>query len=80
MSNIYLCSQSDNTGWDTTDSFVCYATNEEEARNMLPNEYSKWSDHWSTWASSPDKVQVDLLGTTDEPEESGVILASFNAG
>jgi hypothetical protein len=35
--NIYLVSQSENTHYDAYDSFVCYAENEEQARNMPPD-------------------------------------------
>ena len=76
--NIYKVSQQDNTGYDTYDSFVCYATNEEAARNMLPsNNYCNWGEEW---ANNPSEVTVTQLGITDQEVEVGVIVASFNAG
>lgn len=90
--NIYLVSQNDNNGWDTFDSFVCYASNEEEARRMLPdtgvllkpNEYwdkdGKHDNKYSTWALNLNSVNVKLLGSNVDITESKVILASFNAG
>lgn len=90
--NIYLVSQNDNDGWDTFDSFVCYAPNEEVAKKMLPNvgvllkpnEYwnkdGKHDNKYSTWAMNINSITVKLLGSNAEITESGVILASFNAG
>lgn len=93
--NIYLVSQGENTGYDTYDSFVCYANSEDEARVMSPSSYYFWkNDSWnfgyydgtsdvvsylSSWCH-PNFVDVELIGTTNEDVEVGVILASFNAG
>ena len=87
--NIYKCSQTDNGNYDTYDSFVCYAKDETEARNMLPDD--KYAD-WYTppkpkqaygrgeWAISPDSVKVEFIGLAPQQTEAKVILASFNAG
>ena len=43
---IYLVSQDENDSYDTFDSFICYANNEDEARTMSPREehFCKWDD------------------------------------
>lgn len=92
--NIYLVGQDENIGYDTYDSFVCYAESEDEARVMSPSEHYIWKhDTWNfqyfdgSYESSrfnawchPNYVEVELIGVTNEDVESGVILASFNAG
>ena len=76
--NIYLVEQAENRGYDTYDSFVCYAEDEQQASEMTP--YGSWEEaqHW--WCSSPDLALVTLLGLAEDYNEAGVILASFNAG
>lgn len=92
--NIYLCQQSTNHGYDTYDSFVCYANDEDEAKHLYPNHNVKWTDE--TWKYEysdgsqyyysnncwcmPEDVGVTLIGTTEDYVQVGVILASFNAG
>lgn len=82
--NLYLLSQSDNTGYDTYDSCVIAAKNEAEARKMHPDgstPVEKWAeDIWDEWAKQPDQVEVKLIGKAVKGTEVGVILASFNAG
>lgn len=76
--NIYKVSQTENTGYDTFDSFICYAATTHQASHMLPeNEYTKWG---SEWCKSADQVTVELLGNNKLVTEASVILASFNAG
>lgn len=78
--NLYLLSQTECTGYDTYDACVVCAASEEEARKIHPSEYSGWNSNCSTWASSPDKVSVFLLGRASPDLEPGLILSSFNAG
>lgn len=33
---LYKVTQTDNDDWDTYDSFICYANNEDEAKNLHP--------------------------------------------
>lgn len=92
--NIYLVSQDESCGYDTYDSFVCYAESEDEARVMSPSEHYIWKyDTWNfkyfdgsyepsrfnAWCH-PKYVEVKLLGNTNEDVGVSVILASFNAG
>lgn len=78
--NLYLISQSENTDYDTYDSAIVAASTETVARSTHPSPCG-WEDRGRTWASSPDKVSVELIGTTDKGYGDGdLVLASFNAG
>jgi hypothetical protein len=77
--NLYLISQTENNTWDTFDSAVVCAPDEETARNIIPGG-GKWGAIWSSWASCPEKVTVKHLGKADQEIKSGVVCASFNAG
>lgn len=82
--NIYLISQSKNTGYDTFDSAVVAAPDALEASTIHPSGSKReglWSSHWSmTWVSRPIDVNVKCLGMANPGTEAGVICASFNAG
>lgn len=90
--NIYLISQTEATGYDTYDSFVTLAETEQEARETYPGNFNiHWKDgawqlendqDWesSSWASSPEKVSVTLLGTAVKDRPAGIECSSFNAG
>ena len=77
--NIYLLEQDEVAGWDTYDSAVVTAENEEAARCQHPNGFSVNDWESMTWARDPKNVKVTLLGTSNGTEER-VICASFNAG
>ena len=78
--NLYLITQSENNDYDTYDSVIVAASTEDVARNTHPSA-GGWEHSAHTWASSPDKVSVELIGTTDKEYGDGeLILASFNAG
>lgn len=91
---LWLISQEENTGYDTYDSAVVAADNEAGARLIHPDGHEWRNGDWCiqradgtwfeeychTWASSPDQVQVQLIGEAVEGTNSGVICASFNAG
>lgn len=87
--NIYLLTQNDAKGWNTYDSCVVVAANEQEARNIHPYSHSVFchpnidlwcADSHRTWASSPDLVTVIRIGIASEDQVAGVVCASFNAG
>lgn len=75
--NIYLVSQNVNTGYDTYDSFVCVAENEDDARTIHPSRFathikdSKWMGTYSGGAkigeeyslSNGDWVSVETAKT-----------------
>jgi len=85
--NIYLLTQKISSGWDTYDSAVVIAENEEQAKYIHPSG----ADHewWVTtddainfslmeWAL-PQDVKVELRGTITTDEKPGVVCASFNS-
>jgi len=73
---LYLISQKENNNWDTYDSFVVAAENEEAARTIIPLSPSKYGD----WAFTLAAVEVKEIGTATDGTEAGTILGSFNAG
>lgn len=84
---LYKISQEANNNYDTYDSAVVAAENEEEARFTDPND-NKWNGkgwgadgklQFSDW-TKPDNVKVELIGEAIEGTKAGVICASFNAG
>ena len=87
---LYLISQSKNNGYDTYDSAVVAASNEDEARYIHPGsdimEKDKWWEDMSPFASwaHPDDVTVEKIGivTSDIAHtiKKGVVCGSFNAG
>jgi hypothetical protein len=86
--NLYKISQDANYNYDTFDSAVVCAENEEIARNMnpasLPNEDQSNLMDWHNrpgyhWCERPDLVKVELIGSAAPELPQGVICASFNA-
>ena len=77
--NIYRITQDENRGYDTHDSAIVVAESEVEAKKITPDGDSFRSDY-STWASQPENVTVELVGTTDMFPTGTVLCASFNAG
>ncbi len=78
---LFLLSQEDRTGWDTYDSCVVCAENEEDAKNIMPNgEAFRPSGRFGNWAFSLDGVKCEEIGETIKDIGRGVICASFNAG
>jgi hypothetical protein len=87
--NLYKISQDANSDYDTFDSAVVCAENEEIARNMNPKSLSDkdlpnlmdWRNHPEYfWCESPGLVKVELIGSAAPELPQGVICASFNAG
>ena len=80
--NLYLVEQSDNGNYDTFDSIVVVAGDEESAKDFGPYGPVNWGDvdPYTTWAKSRDSVTAYLVGTATSGKEGDVILASFNAG
>jgi hypothetical protein len=82
--NLYLISQEENNDWDTFDSAVVCAANEEDARTTdpypafkpTPLMYGVDKRYWC----DPKYVQVKLIGKADQSTEAGVVCASYNAG
>lgn len=77
---LFKISQTENDDYDTYDSAIVAALSEDDARLIRPSETYDWTDHYSPWCSSPEKVTVEYIGEAREGMEAGVVLASFNAG
>ncbi|PCJ38958.1 MAG: hypothetical protein COA71_14755 [SAR86 cluster bacterium] len=81
--NIYLISQDTNNGYDTYDSAIVTAENEDVARLIHPDpDLEEYKYKSMYWVDDPKLVTVKLLGTLDPdmPQKTSVLLASFNAG
>lgn len=84
--NLYLISQDENDSYDTFDSAVVCAPDENAARLMDPGgvdgEKSCFDGSWRSWAwvSSPDHVTVKLIGTAADDIPLGVVCSSYRAG
>lgn len=84
--NLYLISQTFNSGYDTYSDAVVCAETEAEARKWHPSgnkcsteeEFKKAGD-WD-WATSYKDVTVKLVGTAVDGLNAGVVCASFHAG
>jgi len=90
--NLYLrlelVTQTVNRGYDTYDSCVVAAENEESARMIRPDDRT-WDQERElaskgrpsmVWADAPEQVIVIQIGETSFYKEAQLILASFNAG
>lgn len=78
---LYLLSQDDNNNYDTYDSIVVCAENEDDAKTITPHGTPfKENEAYTSWARSAPSISCKEIGTANEGEERGVILASFNAG
>lgn len=76
---IYKISQNTNTSYDTYDSAIVAANNEEEARNLYPGGIHEFTNIMFDW-TTPENVEVEQIGITKLYSQPQVILASFNAG
>jgi hypothetical protein len=74
--NLYLISRKEDWDYNNYDSAVVAAATEEDARKIHPSGGS-WDA--GNWASKPELVDVEFIGTAHD-EVEGVILSSFNAG
>ena len=90
--NLYLLTQNENNGYDTYDSMVISAENENDANflsykkaymldqtfddNAIWRNYKLRNYNYGTWSKKPN---IELISTTSLLEE-GVVCSSFNAG
>lgn len=81
---LWLISQTKNQGYNSFDSAIVAAENEDAARNTHPLCGGSFEDpyHIDMWVSSHDldHVSVKYIGEASPEVVAGVILASFNAG
>jgi hypothetical protein len=74
--NLYKISQEVNSDYDTYDSAIVCAPDEETARNMCPS-HGAVRNH--SWCDAKD-VCVEYIGEAASSVSEGIVLASFNAG
>jgi hypothetical protein len=85
---IYLISQDVNNDYDTYDSAVVIAKNEEEAKKIHPSPSSVYPNannegYFSegNWVEHTQQVKVRCIGTANsEFKPNTIVLSSFNAG
>ena len=84
---IWLLTQDQNRGYDTYDSCVVIAPDEEFARKIHPASWFADAEWWcsrtvsDTWATHPDNVTAECVGVALDGAMPGTIVcASFNAG
>jgi len=79
---LYKISQDTNYGYDTYDSAVVCAENEDEARKIKPY-YPEESNYIydTAWVGEKNihTIKVEYLGEADKKIKKGLIIASFNA-
>ncbi len=77
---LYLISQYENCDYETYKSAVVVAADADAARHLdprtgFPMTAADWRDPYSHWASCPERVVVQHLGTAAENIHPGLILA-----
>ncbi len=78
--NLYKIAQTVNNGYDTYDSAVVAAPDEETARNTHPGGPAyTMSEDLESWAEARH-VKVTLIGMAESHVPVGVVVSSFNAG
>jgi hypothetical protein len=82
---IYRLSQDVNTKYDTYDSCVVIADNEEEAKLITPSgerfiELSEDDWLYGDWVRKASDIKVEYIGEAKSGSKKGVICSSFNAG
>lgn len=79
---LYLLTQSASTGYNTFDSILVAAKNEEDAKTIAPNgqRFPEEYSHVGDWARTTKQVDAELIGIARKGIERGVVIASFNAG
>lgn len=94
--NIYRISQNVNVDYDTYDSAIVVAKDEDEARKIHPDglvysynpithlyDLPWWKNEEyknRTWCWKLEDVEVELVGITDLYDNGEILCASFNAG
>jgi hypothetical protein len=73
--NIYKISQDQVTHMAAYQVAIVAAENEEDARLIHPDPHNE-----DNWCDSPNKVNVELLGTAIDSIKSGIIYAVIQEG
>jgi len=75
---IYRISQTVNNDYDTFDSFVVCANDEEDAKLVV--DLDGQEESYGDWVKNTKDIDVEYLGEAKKELERGVVLGSFNAG
>ena len=80
---LFLISQEQKKDYDTYDSAVVAAPDEDSARIIDPgtgNPMKDWKRGNYSWCDGPEHVVVRYLGEAADDVEQGVVCSSYNAG
>ncbi len=77
---LYLVRSHRELGYDSFDSMVVAAGDEEEARNIHPEDRGWPDDDWGVWVNHSERVELNVSYVGETELKRGVVLASFNAG
>lgn len=76
---LYLLSQTVNKNWDTFDSVLVCAENEDDAKSITPYG-EEFDGKDGTWVSNKEAITCLEIGEANNKQVRGVIISSFNAG
>jgi hypothetical protein len=80
--NLFKITQTEKSGPETYSACIVAARNFEDAVKVHPCPWTKsvaaWPDN-PTWATDPEKVNAEFIGTAARGTKPGLILASFTA-
>lgn len=78
---LFKLSQTVNNDWDTFDSCIVCAENEEDAKSIHPDGDSDiLTEGGYSWTNSFADITCAEIGVANEDQKRGVICSSFNAG
>ena len=70
--------------YDTFDSFVCTAYDEQEAKNLYPtgddNDWVRYENRCTWPAKGSDLIVAKCIGVAIEGSNAAVVLASYGGG
>jgi hypothetical protein len=78
---LFLLQQEENTSWDTYDSIVVCAIDEEDAKTIDPyGDVFIPVKYLGTWAKTKEGIICTEIGQASIDLKRGVVIGSFNAG
>lgn len=75
---LYLLTQTDNNTWDSFDSCIVCAKDVDDAKSITSTGNVFKENSISTWAQAVDSIICKEVGTANDNQERGVVIASFN--
>ena len=81
---LFKITQDEENGYDSYDSAVVVAKDEESAKKIHPSmRNGAWEEKYRyyDWASAPENVKAKYIGEAiSELKEGDIVVSSFNAG